>query len=199
MGVSSRGSVVLPALDAPVAILRRAREQGSPVATGIDELDERLRGGMRAGKTMIVGGTPHAGKTSLALQIALHLAQAGHPVAALMADEGREAAVIRLGQQLGYVRGQIEEGLDDVLAGMDQALAGLALTFPDPDAEADTTMEGVAEALIGAYPNQCGLLVLDSIQTVRTRLELPSIRERIMENARKARRLAQQHDGHCDQ
>jgi hypothetical protein len=145
---------------------------------------------------MVIGGTAGAGKTALGLQMARAAAEAGCVVACLMADEGREPAAIRLGQQLGYIREQIEDGLEGVLTGMEQALAGRVLTFPDPDAEADTTIEGVAEALVNAYPGRPAFLFLDSIQTVRTRLplrETPSIRERIMDNARTARRLAVEH------
>ncbi len=182
------------ALESPVAILRRAREQGEPIPTGIPALDERLRGGMRPGKTLAIGGTAGAGKTALGLQIAKAAAEAGCAVACHMADEGREPAVIRLGQQLGYIREQIEAGMEGALAGMEQALAGLTLIFPDPDAEASLTMEGVTEALVNAYPGRRGVLFLDSIQTVRTRLDSPSLRERIMENARTARRLAVEHN-----
>lgn len=182
-------------LDAPVAVLRRAREQGEPIPTGIKALDERLRGGMRPGKAMIIGGTAGAGKTSLGLQIAVAAADAGCAVACLFADEGREPAIVRLGQGLGYIREQIEEGVGDVLDHMEAELTGRLLFFPDPDSEADATIEGTAESLVQAYPEHRKLLLLDSIQTVTSRAtrELPSIRERIMGNARAARRVAVEH------
>jgi archaellum biogenesis ATPase FlaH len=186
----------LPVLDAPVTILRRLQDRPDPIPTEIAQLDRQLRGGMRPGKAMVIGGTAGAGKTALGLQIALAAAKAGCAVAAFMADEGREPAVIRLGQQLGYIREQIEEGSDAVLDAMERELAGKVLTFPDPDAEADTTIEGVTEALVQAYASRRKLVLLDSIQTVRTRHplgEIPSLRERIMENARTARRLAVEH------
>jgi KaiC/GvpD/RAD55 family RecA-like ATPase/DNA-binding transcriptional ArsR family regulator len=180
----------LPTLDSPVAVLRKMRDQGTPISTGIPALDERFRGGMRPKRALAIGGTAGAGKTALALQLALTAARSGCAVACHMADEGREAAVIRIGQQLGYIREQIEEGLEGVLIGMEEALAPLILTFPDPDAEADTTIEGIAAALVAAFPDRPKFLLLDSIQTVRTRLDAPTIRERIMQNARTARRLA---------
>lgn len=186
----------LPVLEAPALILRKLRDQPDPIPTGIPVLDERLRGGMRPGKALVIGGTAGAGKTALGLQIALAAAKAGCAVACFMADEGREPALIRLGQQLGYIREQIEEGMEAALAGIERDLTGKAITFPDPDAEADTTVEGITEALVQAYPGRTKLLLLDSIQTVHTRhplREIPTLRERIMENARTARRLAVEH------
>jgi len=185
-----------PTLDAPVPILRRLQHQPDPIPTGIAELDARLRGGMRPGKALVIGGTAGAGKTALGLQMARAAAEAGCAVVVFLADEGREPGIIRLGQQLGYIREQIEEGLDSVLDSMERELSRHILTFPDPDADADTTIEGLAEALVRAYPDRRKVLLLDSIQVVRTRhplKEVPSIRERVMENARTARRLAVEH------
>jgi|GEM_PF-1156173 archaellum biogenesis ATPase FlaH len=183
----------LPTLDAPVPILRRLQDQPDPIPTGIAELDARLRGGMRPGKALVIGGTPFAGKTALGIQMARAAAEAGCAVVVFLADEGREPGIIRLGQQLGYIREQIEDRLDSTLDSMERDLSKLILTFPDPDADADTTIEGLAEALVRAHPDRRKVLLLDSIQTVRTRhplKEVPSIRERVMENARTARRLA---------
>jgi archaellum biogenesis ATPase FlaH len=186
----------LPTLDAPVPILRRLQHQPDPIPTGIAELDNRLRGGMRAGKALVIGGTAGAGKTALGIQMARAAAEAGCAVVVFLADEGREPGIIRLGQQLGYIREEVEEGLDSVLESMERDLSRHILTFPDPDADADTTIEGLVEALVHAYPDRRKVLLLDSIQTVRTRhslKEVPSIRERVMENARTARRLAVEH------
>jgi len=197
-GDTPNGSApALPALDAPVAVLRGMHEQGDPIPTGLAVLDDRLRGGMRRGKALVIGGTAGAGKTALGLQIGRTMAEAGCAVACLMADEGREPAVIRLGQQLGWERAQIEDGLEGALAGIAQVLERAVLLFPDPDADADVTVEGVAEALVRAHPERQGVLFVDSIQTVRTRrgaTGLPSLRERIMENARTARRMALEHN-----
>lgn len=187
----------LPSLDAPVTILRGMREQGDPIPTGLPVLDDRLRGGMRRGKALVIGGTAGAGKTALGLQVVRTMAEGGCAVACLMADEGREPAVIRLGQQLGWERAQIEDGIEGALAGIARALEQAILLFPDPDADADVTLEGVAEALVQAHPDRQGVLFVDSIQTVRTRRDgkdLPTLRERIMANARTARRMALEHN-----
>lgn len=190
----------LPALEAPVAVLRKLRDQGDPVPTGIAALDERTRGGMRPGKALVIGGTAGAGKTALAVQVVRAGAGAGCVVACLMADEGREPAIIRLGQQLGYERDALEAvdhpGHEATLAALERDLAGLDIFFPDPDADGDVTLEGTVEALVQAYPGRRKVVVVDSIQTVPTRQivrEVPSLRERIMGNARLARALAVEH------
>lgn len=186
-----------PALDAPVAVLRQAREWGEPIPTGIPAVDARLRSGLPTRKALVIGGTAGSGKTTLLIQAGMAASAASCAVACLMVDEGREAAIIRVGQQLGYPRAEIEEGREAVLDTLEEELAGRLLFFPDPDGEADTTIEGVAEALVHAYPTHRKLLLVDSIQTVRTRRppqDTPSIRERVMEAARTARRLAVEHD-----
>ncbi|HLG44082.1 MAG TPA: bifunctional DNA primase/polymerase [Nitrospirales bacterium] len=183
----------LPSLDAPVAVLRKSQNQGDPIPTGLPVLDARLRGGMRPGKALVIGGTPFAGKTALSIQIAKAAVDHGCVAACLMTDEGRESAIIRLGQQLGYARADLESGDEPTLDAMERDLAGQAILFPDPDGEGDLTLEGVAEALVKAYPDRRKLLLVDSVQTVRTRRpegDQPSLRERVMENARTARRLA---------
>jgi KaiC/GvpD/RAD55 family RecA-like ATPase len=186
-------TAALPNLEPPVVVLRKSQNQGDPIPTGLQVLDSRLRGGMRPGKALVIGGTPFAGKTALGIQIVKAAAESGCVAACLMADEGRESAVIRLGQQLGYARADLESGHEPTLDAMERDLAGRVVLFPDPDGEGDMTLEGVAEALVAAYPDRRKILLVDSVQTVRTRRperDQPSLRERVMENARTARRLA---------
>ncbi len=190
------GPAALPSLDAPVVVLRKSQNQGDPIPTGLSVLDARMRGGMRPGKALVIGGTPFAGKTALGIQIVKAAVDGGCVAACLMADEGRESAIVRLGQQLGYARADLESGQDPTLDAMERDLAERAILFPDPDGEGDFTLEGVAEALVAAYPDRRKILLVDSVQTVRTRRaegDQPSIRERVMDNARTARRLAVEH------
>ncbi len=187
----------LPALDTATTVLRQMHARGDPIPTGLPALSHRFRGGVPTKKAVGIGGTTGAGKTTLALQIALAAAQAGCAVGCLMACEGRDPAIIRVGQNLGYIREQLEEGGEAVVEALERELAGRLLFFPDPDGEDDSTLEGVTEALARAYPAHRKLVVIDSLQTVRTRpalREAPSIRERIMEAARTARRLAIEHN-----
>jgi replicative DNA helicase len=174
----------------PDQVLRQTRAAGEPIPTGVKALDERFRGGIRPGKVVAIGGQPYVGKTSLALQIALNAAKAGCIVRCLCPDEGPEGASIRLGQQLGVKREDLEDNVGDALDHMEQSFADLDILFPDPDEE---TLEGMIESLVAEYPEQPKLVVLDSIQNVRTEYRSDNIRERVGETARIAHRLARRH------
>jgi hypothetical protein len=155
---------------------------------------------MRPGKALVIGGTAGAGKTAAAIQAMRAGAEAGCVATGIFSDEGRDPAIIRLGQQFGYMRDALEAvdhpGHDSALAALERDLAGLDIFFPDPDADGDVTLEGTVEALVHGYPGRRKVVVVDSIQTVPTRQnvrDVPSLRERIMGNARLARALAVEH------
>lgn len=59
---------------------------GDFIPTGITELDEKLNGGLRAGKVYVIAARPSMGKTALALTIAEHVAL----------DEGLPAGVLSM-------------------------------------------------------------------------------------------------------
>ncbi len=185
----------LPALDPPMMVLRQLRNSGSPIPTGIAELDQRLRGGMRPGRALVAGGTAGVGKTAFGIQMGGAAERAGCAVAILCSDEGREPGIVRLGQQQGFDRELLETGHEATFEMLGRELTGRTLSFPDPDGE-DGTLEGVTEALVRAYPTQPKVVIVDSIQTVKSRrppTDFSSLRERIMWNARTARRLAVEH------
>ena len=48
--------------------------------TGFPALDEALGGGLAPGRLVVLGGTPAVGKSTLAIQIAAHMAENGYPV-----------------------------------------------------------------------------------------------------------------------
>lgn len=56
----------------------KKRRQGAP--TGLGELDTAIGGGLQPGKLIVLLGAPGSGKTTLANQIAEHIASAGRPV-----------------------------------------------------------------------------------------------------------------------
>lgn len=193
-------TLALPVLESPVTVLRKMRDQGEPVGTGLGPLDDHMRGGIWPGRTVIIVGPPHVGKTNLLVQIGQAAAEKGYAVLYLNPDEGREPAAVRIGQQLGYERAALEDihhpARENTVAAVERTLAGRVLRFPDLDAECDNSLEGVAEALAQEYPDQKKLLLVDSIQTVHIRggtTAFPSVRERILETGRCARRLAGEH------
>ncbi len=110
--------------------------------TGLAELDRVLGGGLVAGSTVLLGGDPGVGKSTLLLQVLASLARAGHKVLYVTAEES--ARQIRLRAQ--RVAGAESFGKD--------LLVLAATEFP-----------AVAEAVRQARPR---VLVLDSVQALFT-------------------------------
>lgn len=77
------------------------------ISTGLPGLDEALGGGMWPGKVIVLAARPGVGKTSLAQQILLHAAEAGHTGLLLSQEMERmelvDRAVANLGE-IGYSR-----------------------------------------------------------------------------------------------
>jgi DNA repair protein RadA/Sms len=88
-------------------------------ATGIDEFDFVLGGGIVPGSMILVGGEPGIGKSTLLLQVAARLEQAGH---ATLYSSGEESALQvklraeRLGESAGDVSLLSETNLETILA-----------------------------------------------------------------------------------
>lgn len=142
--------------------------QGQRLELAIPALNTCTRGGPRTGKLVVVGGAPGAGKTTLCVQLVLALARAGVLVGILAADEEADGLLIRIGQQLGLQREQLEDGVPDARA----ALARYLEQIPDlvlVDAEEDTaSVEDVSVGLTRRRrADQPSVLLVDSIQTVR--------------------------------
>ncbi len=182
-----------------VEVLRLTRSDSQRIPTRIPGLDPLLRGGIPARRLILAGGTTAAGKTALVLQVAEAHTEAGGVVVVVPYDEGAEPACVRVGQQHGYIREQIEERLETLLDTLDRELTGKILRLPDPTAHADPTIEDGAEAvaaLVREHPGAPGLLIVDSIQRAHTRVSdaARSERERITDNVQIARRVAVEHN-----
>jgi len=159
--------------------LERVRTQGPAHATGVPPLDRALRGGMRAEKIMVIGGAPGAGKTSLARQVADHMARHGVAIAWLAADEEPTAIDARRMQAIGVPRHVAEQPDAATIAVVLQQLDGLP--FVIYDAADGWTVERAFADIAARYPDLPRLVVADSLQTVRTErsVSLDSIRAKI--------------------
>ena len=109
----------------------------APAATGVDEFDRALSGGLVAGSVTLLGGQPGVGKSTLMLQVASSWARARGPVLMVSAEESA-AQVRRRADRLDAVHDRLW-------------LAG------------DPAVEAVVDQLDQVHPE---LLVVDSIQTV---------------------------------
>ena len=83
----------LSGLDSPQALPER-------LMTGIAELDRTLGGGFVAGSAVLMAGDPGIGKSTLLLQAAAQLAQAGHGVTYISGEESADQVRLRA-QRLG--------------------------------------------------------------------------------------------------
>lgn len=88
-------SVARPIGEVPAAGVARC-------ATGIDELDRVLGGGLTPGSTTLLGGEPGIGKSTLLLQTLGHLAAGGHRCLLVGAEESPEQVRHRA-ERLGVV------------------------------------------------------------------------------------------------
>lgn len=136
---------------------------GPRMPTGIPTLDRVTRGGLTQESVVVFGGAPGACKTTLVVHQAVHHAQQGRPVAILAADEGPNGLLIRIGQVLGLEREAVEQGTAG--EAFKQRVASLPLNIYSTD-DPGVTIESVAEELAKQGP---GVLVIDSLQTARTK------------------------------
>lgn len=106
--------------------------------TGIDELDRLLGGGLAPGMTVLVGGDPGIGKSTLMLQAAHRMAQAGRKCLYVTGEESPRQMRIRA-ERLGAMHENI-------------------LTLAETD---------VARVIVAAAESSAAMVVVDSIQTMR--------------------------------
>lgn len=79
MQVEKSASGAIGMQDAAMHLLESLTEQRKSCSTGIADLD-RLTGGFRGGKMIVLGARPGVGKTALALHMAMHVARHTGPV-----------------------------------------------------------------------------------------------------------------------
>jgi DNA repair protein RadA/Sms len=96
------------------------------LSTAIAELDRVLGGGLVAGSTVLIGGDPGIGKSTLVLQAAAALARAGAEVAYVSGEESIDQIRLRaarLGVTDAPVRLSAATSVRDILGTFDQARA----------------------------------------------------------------------------
>jgi DNA repair protein RadA/Sms len=131
----SAGPVSAPAR--PIAEVELAGARAQP--TGIDEFDRVLGGGLVPGAVLLVAGEPGVGKSTLLLEVAHRVAEAGGPALVVSGEES--AAQVRLrAERIGALHERL------YLA-------------------AETELSAVLAHIEAVSPT---LLVLDSVQTVRS-------------------------------
>lgn len=149
-------------------ILAHLTDQGAPIPTGFPPIDRQLRGGgMRAGRILVVGGPPEAGKTTLICQLLSALAAQNLPVFCLFKDEGMEQAAVRICQQRGHDPELLEKGDAATIGRVAASLGEQMFEFLDPDAPG-MSLEAALAGINARSDKADGprVLALDSVQTI---------------------------------
>jgi DNA repair protein RadA/Sms len=87
---------------APVAFSDIESQDDSRVASGIEELDRVLGGGIVAGSLVLIGGAPGIGKSTIVIQMADYLGRGGAKVLYVSGEESERQIKMR-GERLGLV------------------------------------------------------------------------------------------------
>lgn len=141
-----------------VAFIKR-EQQG--LATGLSDFDSKLLG--LQGLVGIIG-EPKAGKSTLALQIALHTARVGFPVLFVDIENGRQLVIERaLCQLLGYSSSKLKMLSDDHLLSKLKKLDELPIYFYEGPISLEQ-MDNTILQLRELYSDKYVLLVIDSLQ-----------------------------------
>ncbi len=116
-------AVELVGLDMEVALPPR-------LATGIEEFDRALGGGLVAGSATLIGGDPGIGKSTLLLQAAANIASRGMPVAYISGEEAADQVRLRarrLGLGNAPVKLAAATSVRDILTTLEEARPALVV------------------------------------------------------------------------
>ena len=107
----------------PVAYSDIESQDDARTASGIDELDRVLGGGIVAGSLVLIGGSPGIGKSTIVLQMADRLGRNGTRVLYVSGEESERQIKMR-GERLGVAAGNLfllpETNLEAILAETDK-------------------------------------------------------------------------------
>lgn len=152
----------------------RIAEQRDAMPTGLAKLDKALGGGFQAKRLMVLLGAPGSGKTTLANQIAEHIADSGRPVVYLTTEDTPAALLAKTVARLYDLEyGAVLQGHEGKRHAISGALESLAqrqsaerllyiedsggLTLPD--------LREMARAHLAQYAAAgSGVLVIDYLQ-----------------------------------
>ena len=90
----------------PLPLSQISAKEEERFSCGLSELDQVLGGGLVPGSLVLVGGPPGIGKSTLLLQAAAHLAEAGREVLYVSGEESPQQIKLRA-QRLGIVQERI--------------------------------------------------------------------------------------------
>lgn len=144
-GDLQRATRPLTAADLLLGVTAEIENPKPWMATGINRLDYYLDGGMRGGEVMVLAARPRVGKSALALQIALRVAENGFPVVIWSLEMRPEQWMRRaLSALSGVALKKIRRGITEMsdwelrqIAAAAGILKDLPLIFTSPSLETD--------------------------------------------------------------
>lgn len=192
----TQGAADCRAIDMPGALMQFVdaidNAKTGRVYTGLAALD-RLTGGLRGGKMVVLGARPGVGKTALALQMAVHAARHTGPVLLVSLEMDAAEIVSRMvAAESGIDLQALESGeLTDEQAKRASACYPAISALPIRMAQnTSTPMQVRREAM--AMKNSCGLsmVVIDYLQLMRSDEKMKSRYEEVTAISREIKLLA---------
>jgi KaiC/GvpD/RAD55 family RecA-like ATPase len=181
---------------APWDYLIEHPEPSQRITTGIPALDQASGGGIPVSGLVTLQGSPGAGKTSLAIQIAVRAALGCvGDVWMVMHDEGARGACVRVGQNLGLDRDLVESDDPETMVAYQKKFVGAGnihtLDPDDPSVSLESVIASIEAAHWAKEDEAASILVLDSTQTAVTGADFDGDRARVsyvMDELKKAAR-----------
>ena len=166
-----RSDEIKTAEDAVNGLEERRANPWAVHATGIKSIDNRIKGGLRDGQIVVIGGRPGAGKSVLLTQIAVGIADRGESALIVSLEMLKEEIVDRISRQRSL-----------------EAITGLPLLFIDSTSDLGTIC---SLARVASRRYKLGVIVVDYLQLAEAPHSKSDNRERqIATVSRRLKRLA---------
>lgn len=168
------------------------------IPTGIPSLDRMLGGGFKPGKQVIIAARPSVGKSSLAEQLCINLARAGHPAAMFSQEMGKDELADRAVANIGRIAldrllsGELEQHEWSRLIEAIEVMRNLPLHFDDQPAL--TLSDISAKARMLKRQHGIKLIVIDYLQLCAAGKATDSRHHQIEEMSRRLKNLARELD-----
>ncbi|WP_051675690.1 replicative DNA helicase [Polaromonas glacialis] len=168
------------------------------IPTGIPSLDRMLGGGFKPGKQVIIAARPSVGKSSLAEQLCINLARAGHPAAMFSQEMSKEELTERAVANIGRIAmdrllsGQLEQHEWSRMTESMEVMRNLPLYLDDQPAL--TLSDISAKARMLKRQHGIKLIAIDYLQLCAAGKATDSRHHQIEEMSRGLKNLARQLD-----
>lgn len=192
----TQGTADCRAIDMPGALMQFVdaidNAKTGRVYTGLSALD-RLTGGLRGGKMVVLGARPGVGKTALALQMAVHAARHTGPVLLVSLEMDAAEIVSRMvAAESGVDLQALEAGeLTDEQARLASACYPAISALPIRMAQnTSTPMQVRREAMAMKHSGGLSMVVIDYLQLMRSDEKMKSRYEEVTAISREIKLLA---------